>query len=692
MSSSLVQPQRGVPQQTLHRLQQVEGSPEQQQQQQQQQSPSHGRPHPRNARLFQGWPWIALATTSLFLSNGYTSDAALACNSNAFCEERLRPGSVCLDESKTCSNPYQRGCLATRLPDDVRFQNRVCNSNDNNTTVGVADGNDQDATPGLCQQPDYFVYDEIRIHNGNWESSIFLSWIMQIVLMEIVHVPVTIGLGPDTSAGSFYNERNTLEYSTTAYPFEAIKEATRVGDCRQSSSECTHVLPEVWNGQIAEWTKALDTGDIDPVEGNGQVGKGSWYVPYFTATRDNSLVNFYGLRGEYNRHKLADAFRRPTTWKEYCEDVSLTNCTTLRNVNSLADVVAFRYPTPDEESLYYAGPGNYLGHFRLTDANNCTLNPTTCAGHIIGPPCSWSTNVDSQLYWNGITLIPDGPVQPNGGYDYGQMLQIWRAANATQSDVMFWWWRPDALIEEFHGTNAQFQQVLLPEATDTCSRARVDTEARCSLDIMERRGSPEGACDQEAHALQKVFARSLRERTLDESTTTLASRSPGYSILQSLKITDLEINHMIRTWLATNVDRYGNDAREAVCDWVLDHLADLIDTVPEGYPRILSQQSSFGVGYLYAAQAVALFTALVVLCATGLTVRYRKTQVFVYTQVYLCWLILFGFLSVSLGSMVTAMEPDQATCSSRAWLVTLGYTIEIGTKEKCRFFKDCVVQ
>ena len=93
------------------------------------------------------------------------------------------------------------------------------------------------------------------------------------------------------------------------------------------------------------------------------------------------------------------------------------------------------------------------------------------------------------MFWNDIRLKPDGPIQPNGGYDYLSLIEIWRAANQTKSNLLFWWWRPEALVEEFHGTQSQFQMVLLPEATDVCSRARVGTEDRCSENIMERRGT-----------------------------------------------------------------------------------------------------------------------------------------------------------------------------------------------------------
>jgi hypothetical protein len=59
-----------------------------------------------------------------------------------------------------------------------------------------------------------FEYPQIRIHNGNWESSIFFAWVLQIILMEVLHVPATVGLTTNATAiSSFYSLDNTLEYS-----------------------------------------------------------------------------------------------------------------------------------------------------------------------------------------------------------------------------------------------------------------------------------------------------------------------------------------------------------------------------------------------------------------------------------------------------------------------------------------------
>jgi hypothetical protein len=283
-----------------------------------------------------------------------------------------------------------------------------------------------------------FNYTEIRIHHSNWESSIFYAWLLQILLSERLGVPVTIGMGPDTSLNSFYSEQNTLQYSPVVYPFEALEEANRVGgDCKLSDKECVHVFPEVWNGAAKSYTEALLQGHIDPTEGDGQVGKISWYVPALTAQRHKELVSHHGLSGEdTSREKLAEVFKRPTTWKEYCDEVSTTQCAQL-------DDVASRYPEPEEETSYFAGEGVYIGHFRATEENDCVANPDTCTGHIVAPPCTWSSFIDSQSYWNNIAVSSSGPNDPDGSYSYGSMIQIYQAANATKSDVLIWWWTPE---------------------------------------------------------------------------------------------------------------------------------------------------------------------------------------------------------------------------------------------------------
>jgi hypothetical protein len=253
-------------------------------------------------------------------------------------------------------------------------------------------------------------------------------------------------------------------------------------------------------------------------------------------------------------------------------------------------------------------------------------------------------------------------------------MQIWRAANATKENILFWWWAPESLVEEFHDTDASFQRVLMPQPTEACSQVRVSREERCSSDITIRRGAPEGACDQEAHALQKVIAKSLREVTYSYGP---AGRSPGYDFIQNMKITDIEINDMIRRWKEINIDAYGNDAREAVCGWVVDNLDMLEDFIPIGYPRVLNDDTSYNLWYLYVAQAMSCFAWFCVSTASYTAFECREKRVFVSAQMYFVQLLLLGFSIISVGALLTAMEPSKGICVSVPWLITLGYSVEL---------------
>ena len=146
------------------------------------------------------------------------------------------------------------------------------------------------------------------------------------------------------------------------------------------------------------------------------------------------MVSFYGIggvdgqNGEEVRFKLANTFKRPMTWSEYCILVSPNNCTR-------DDGVASRAPMNEEVGKYFMD-GLYTGHFRSTEKNNCTANPTACTGHIADVNCVWGTYAVPQAYHLGIPVSSDGDLLYNGGYGYSSLLEIYSAANATRSNIL----------------------------------------------------------------------------------------------------------------------------------------------------------------------------------------------------------------------------------------------------------------
>lgn len=79
------------------------------------------------------------------------------------------------------TNPFLEGCLHSKK---LSWSKRVCNSEDKDEDGGSS-----------CfrnSQPLAKAYPEIRVYSGNWESSMFLSWIAQIISSEVMMMPMTL--------------------------------------------------------------------------------------------------------------------------------------------------------------------------------------------------------------------------------------------------------------------------------------------------------------------------------------------------------------------------------------------------------------------------------------------------------------------------------------------------------------------
>lgn len=172
-----------------------------------------------------------------------------------------------------------------------------------------------------------------------------------------------------------------------------------------------HRNEKLRSNDIGNWKNRL----IEPPTGLGVLGEESWFITKFTLDEDPSLVSYHGLKGDSNREKMAKTFKRPVTWKDYCDEVSETKC-------QMPDVTAARYPKDEEEEMRMFVDGFYRGYFRYTDANNCTLFPSNCTGHVANYPCGWSSGMESNIYHMNIALDPNnGPDGAPNGYTQSQV-------------------------------------------------------------------------------------------------------------------------------------------------------------------------------------------------------------------------------------------------------------------------------
>ena len=628
---------------------------------------------------------LSLGGLPSFVKATLSCDPTSTSFGDTLCAQKLRPGSICDPVLKRCTNPFARGCLsAIRLGTNKYSDVRVCNSNDDDDdddkyydidgeqgavrNNGATDSTTEDRP---CMPPP-FNYTEIRIHAGTWDSSLALAWIYQIFLSERLQVPVTIvgksDHGKDKEL-SFYHLDNAFAVADQAYDWDPLEMTNLLsdGDCRHADPHhlpCAHLMPQIWDSALPRWDQAVKEDTIpadDSSSSHGMMGKTNLYIPQRTAQRYPGLVGYYGLQSA-SPQQLAQLFRQPISWGDYCQKVSVNNCIQ-------SDRVAHRVPMTTEEAVSFYQPGLFTGFF----------GNATEMGHIIAPSsCDefTSNTLEAQLYYNNISLQSQGPLLPNQGYDLNHVRQIYQAANATQSDVIIWWWSPDSLIEVFRGTDYEMQAVTMPEYTRECGDHQTSAEARCSPDLLERLGSEKGACDTPGHHLRQAIALSVQGQNQD---TDLVDQSPTFDTLRNIRVTDFDMKDILRRWGAArnNVSsehQFGYEVREAVCSWVADHVEDLDSAIPEGYPRTAKDTDGFDQPYLFGAQAVATIASLLVLCASIASVYWRRRVVVVQAQGHFVFQILLGLWLLTMAAIVNAKEPSDIRCSLNQWFITLGFT------------------
>eukprot|EP00542_Grammatophora_oceanica_P022352 CAMPEP_0194051936 /NCGR_PEP_ID=MMETSP0009_2-20130614/43127_1 /TAXON_ID=210454 /ORGANISM="Grammatophora oceanica, Strain CCMP 410" /LENGTH=895 /DNA_ID=CAMNT_0038699265 /DNA_START=192 /DNA_END=2879 /DNA_ORIENTATION=+ len=560
------------------------------------------------------------------------------------------------------------GCLAQRMKPAGWTKIRVCNSEDDSAA------SDHD----YCRQPNEGLeHMEIRIFAQNWEAAAFETWVLQIILSELLDIPATVETGTATGRLNFYDPAAQFVFGR-ANDYDAIRRANEYEDCRrvvqqepsagdddEQYESCAHVILEVWaNGHLHAIQELEEAGVIEPTTSLGSLAGEGWFIPKFTAERDPSLMTYLGIRGEKNRRKLAETFLRPTTWGDYCDLVSVDNCTT-------ADDVASRAPLDEMERDRMFVRDLYIGHFRATEANNCTLHPTNCSGHIADYPCGWSSYVETQVYHLGIALKAVR-------YSYTQLKDLWEAANATKSNFVAQWWTPESLHHIFLGTDAELQKVALKPPTQTCLDSRVDETLRCEKEKWAdavANSDPNGACDESPQVIQKMVSAGLHP-TLNDESIPVSLRSPAYEAIQRFKMTDLQFGKFSEYWLRGSSDTLEGkaDPREAACRWAVENF-DLINSfAPVSHPRVLDHTGG-SVPFFYCALSLASLAAAMTIGALILTWHQRKKRVMVYAQPIFLWLLLAGVVLVSAGGIMTAVPTSDATCIVAAWMLSHGYTL-----------------
>jgi 7 transmembrane sweet-taste receptor of 3 GCPR len=617
--------------------------------------------------------WLLLAVFQF--SNQYYVIASIPCNNSDICQKTLLSGSECLPTG-FCSNAYYKGgCLANHK------LNINQNNNNNMTTKNIirvctsADPPEAE-TLGYCIPNEHWNYTEIRLMGNNWESIFFETWIVQILLSEILGVPTTVDTGMADTVVDFYNYEGRMEYGK-GYDWDAIRMATQVQDCRsiqqadnaEDYKSCAHVSLEVWNGQMENMRLLHEEHVAEKPTAMGVLGNGGWYIPKFTAEYDPTLMTHFGLAGENNRRKLAETFLRPTSWIDYCNEVSTTNC-------SQPDDVAQRGPDVVEEESMMFLKGVYTGYFRKTIENDCDTYPQNCTGNIVDYPCGWSSFI--QPHHLTIALQSSGDEPICHGYKYDQMVQIWHAANATKSHVMMLYWTPDSLVQTYAGTDAEFQKVTLPQPTQECFDHRVNTLDRCEPNLQKRIGHPLGVCDDPSQTLMKIVSTALYEISHNPNIPD-ALRSPAYETIQNFEMSVLQIGDVFNKWLQsdTTVDRI-IEPREAACQWVVENY-DLVQSfIPRTYPRVMENgENTLQDPMFYVSLILGIAVLVFIFIISAAVYKFRERRVMALAQPEFLFCLLGGLMLVQFGSFAMLLSPSNVSCTFAVWAVNLGYTLEL---------------
>ena len=311
-------------------------------------------------------------------------------------------------------------------------------------------------------------------------------------------------------------------------------------------------------------------------------------------------------------------------------------------------------------------------HFRKTDANNCTLNPITCTGHVVDYACDWSSYVEPNFYHLNIALLGDVHEEGARGYQAWQIAEIMAAANATKSNVVVMWSFPDLQYQKYVGTDTELFPVILPAVTQKCIENRRPWDDQCSSDMAARVGNADGICDAPPLSLRKIISTSIINE-LDDPNISPAEKSPAVPAIERYSMTSEFYGSFFD--LVNEKDAVSL-MRDATCQWLVNNF-DIAETwIPPSYPRVILEGTESSPLFI-SAVVLALMSIILTLAATTIVQATQKRRVMRLAQVEFLQLLLAGLLMISTGALVAAIPPSNGSCIAVIWFVNVGYTLEL---------------
>jgi hypothetical protein len=192
----------------------------------------------------------------------------------------------------------------------------------------------------------------LYLSTSPWKSSIFATWVAEIIISERLHYPVLIS-GNVGGNHDFYGKKSKTTMNSKSYNWEGLSNAyedmtcstayrkslpfppdvqghpdcavstetilpeIRKGEIPLHCKPCTHAMLDVWENQDAEISKYIYVDRVAEMAGPlGYTGGLGWYFPKSGVEKLN-ISTFRNLRDS----GVAEKFGRLLTWGEYCYKV-----------------------------------------------------------------------------------------------------------------------------------------------------------------------------------------------------------------------------------------------------------------------------------------------------------------------------------------------------------------------------------
>ena len=115
------------------------------------------------------------------------------------------------------------------------------------------------------------------------------------------------------------------------------------------------------------------------------------------------------------------------------------------------------------------------------------------------------------------------------------------------------------------------------------------------------------------------------------------------------------------------------------CLWfnhrVTENLEELQRFIPRSYPREIQEKGESKLNK--AALGVGCVAVLASLLSVLMTYLQKQKRVFQFAQVEFVFLVLLGLVMVAIAAILAATPPTHASCVAVAWLINVGYTLEL---------------